>query len=121
MGHCVSVPSRNTQRRKKLNWVKKRCGKVSNSLVFNGGIKKRHSDAGTCVTDYCSVSEFVHMDFENGSTTTCRQALVSNSTFQLTQVEWQHTQYDAKNSMFLFSLYSTCHNLARNHMKNYTT
>ncbi|XP_028760041.1 uncharacterized protein LOC114747592 [Neltuma alba] len=97
MGHCVSVPSRNTRRRKKLHWIKKCSGKVSNAVVFNAGIKRRHSDAGTCVTDYCSVCEFVHVDLENGSTTTCRRSLVSNSTFQVTQLEWQHTQYDATN------------------------
>ncbi|KAK4279405.1 hypothetical protein QN277_011191 [Acacia crassicarpa] len=98
MGHCMSVASRNTRRRKKLHWIKKRSGKVSNSLlVFSGGAKNRHSDARTCVTDYCSVSEFVHMKFENGTTATCRRSVVSNSAFQLTQLEWQHAEYDATN------------------------
>ncbi|KAF7820506.1 hypothetical protein G2W53_025961 [Senna tora] len=96
MGCCAStLPSKTIRVKKKHHRLMKKCrGKVSNSVVIDGGsTRKRRSNAGTCVTDY-SVSEFVHMDFENGSTTTCRRSEVSNSTFCLTQLQWHHSQYD---------------------------
>ncbi|XP_056691726.1 uncharacterized protein [Spinacia oleracea] len=37
-----------------------------------------------------SVSEFVQIDFEKGGTTTCRRSEVSNKSFHLTQVHWNH-------------------------------
>jgi len=67
-------------------------------------ILKRSSSAGGHVTDY-SVSEFVHMDFENGATTTCRRSEVSNSVFHLTQLQWQLSQYDNETNCIFFSLH----------------
>ena len=46
------------------------------------------------MSDY-AVSEFVHVDFENGATTTHRRSKVSNSTFHLAQLQWNLSQYDA--------------------------
>ncbi|CAN6574735.1 unnamed protein product [Malus baccata var. baccata] len=92
MGGCVSTPSRTIKSRKKhLQRVNKRHGKITCSA--SDGTKKRNSDAGARITDY-SVSEFVLEDFENGATTTHRRSKVSNSTFQLTQMQW-HRQYDS--------------------------
>ncbi|XP_068303200.1 uncharacterized protein [Pyrus communis] len=99
MGGCVSTPSRTIKSRKKHRQrVSKRHGNITCSASDgtrkrNSGAKKRNSDAGARVTDY-SVSEFVHMDFENGATTTRRRSKVSSSTFQLTQMQWHH-QYDS--------------------------
>ncbi|KAK7340587.1 hypothetical protein VNO77_21294 [Canavalia gladiata] len=93
MGTCTSVPSKAIKAPKKLHRrIVKRRRKISNSLPIE--MIKRNSNAGGRVTDY-SVSEFVHMDFENGATTTCRRSQVSNSSFHLTQLQWQHSQYDA--------------------------
>ncbi|KAK7374544.1 hypothetical protein VNO80_07974 [Phaseolus coccineus] len=97
MGGCVSVPSnaikapRNLRRR-----ITRRRQKISSSIPIpmpDDIILNRSSSAGGRVTDY-SVSEFVHMDFENGATTTCRRSEVSNSVFHLTQLQWQLSQYD---------------------------
>ncbi|KAG7985296.1 hypothetical protein I3843_03G018000 [Carya illinoinensis] len=89
MGACVSTSSRSIPSQKKHQ----KChGKISNSIPKFS--KKRNSYAGNRVRDY-AVSKFVHMDFENGATTTCRRSEVSNSTFHLTQLQWHHSQYDA--------------------------
>ncbi|XP_061365996.1 uncharacterized protein LOC133309257 [Gastrolobium bilobum] len=93
MGSCMSVPSNAMKAPRKLHrHIIKRRQKISNSV--SNDTKKRISNAGARVTDY-SVSEFVHMDFENGATTTCRRSQVSNSAFYLTQLQWHHSQYDA--------------------------
>ncbi|XP_022990718.1 uncharacterized protein LOC111487522 [Cucurbita maxima] len=93
MGGCVSTPSKERRTRKKLHHQFGKYGrKISSSIPR--AIVKRKSNAGNRVTDY-AVSEFVHMDFENGATTTCRRSEVSNSTFHLTQLQWLHSQYDA--------------------------
>ncbi|XP_047154160.1 uncharacterized protein LOC124825562 isoform X2 [Vigna umbellata] len=97
MGGCVSVPSnaikgpRNLRRR-----ITRRRQKISSSMpipIPDDIILQRSGSAGGRVTDY-SVSEFVHMDFENGATTACRRSEVSNSVFHLTQLQWQLSQYD---------------------------
>lgn len=97
MGGCVSVPSnaikgpRNLRRR-----ITRRRQKISSSIsipIPDDIILKRSGSAGARMTDY-SVSEFVHMDFENGATTACRRSEVSNSVFHLTQLQWQLSQYD---------------------------
>lgn len=98
MGGCVSTatPSKKIKTRKKLQHQFGKYGrKISSSIPRV--IIRRKSNAGNRVTDY-AVSEFVHMDFDNGATTTCRRSEVSNSTFHLTQLQWLHSQYDA-NSM----------------------
>ncbi|XP_020219120.1 uncharacterized protein LOC109802249 [Cajanus cajan] len=93
MGGCISVHANAIKAPKKLRRrMTKRRPKISNS-VPNAIIVKRNSNAGARVADY-SVSEFVHMDFENGATTTCRRSQVSNSAFHLTQLEWHHSLYD---------------------------
>ncbi|KAK7394458.1 hypothetical protein VNO78_14986 [Psophocarpus tetragonolobus] len=93
MGGCVSVHSHAVKAPRKIRRrITKRRQRISNSLPND--IIKRNSNAGARVADY-SVSEFVHMDFQNGATTTCRRSEVSNSAFHLTQLQWQHSQYDA--------------------------
>ncbi|KAL2329925.1 hypothetical protein Fmac_017506 [Flemingia macrophylla] len=93
MGGCMSVHANPIKAPKKLRRrMTKRRPKITNS-VPNGIIVKRNSNAGARVADY-SVSEFVQMDFENGSTTTCRRSQVSNSAFHLTRLEWQRSLYD---------------------------
>ncbi|CAH9118693.1 unnamed protein product [Cuscuta epithymum] len=73
MGACVSTQSQMIGMRKK-RLFKRRRGKAAIRAAGDG------------VTDF-SVSEFVHT-----TTTTCRRSAVSNSTFHLTQRQWQHTQ-----------------------------
>ena len=100
MGSCVSVPSHAMKAPKKLHrTIIKRRRKISNPAL--NGTKKRISNAGARVTDY-SVSEFVHMDFESGATTTCRRSEVSNSAFHLTQLQWHHSQYDPDSNGIVF-------------------
>lgn len=89
----MSVPSKAMKAPRRLHRrIIKRRRKITTSIP-NNDVKKRISNAGARVTDY-SVSEVVHMDFENGATTTCRRSQVSNSAFHLTQLEWHHSQYD---------------------------
>ncbi|GLU11015.1 hypothetical protein SLE2022_277880 [Rubroshorea leprosula] len=93
MGGCVSTPLTPTKKRK----ARKRHallrlrfrGKISSSV--QGGTKKRNGDAR--VTDM--VSEYVHMDFENGATATCRRSEVANSGYHITQLQWHLSQVDA--------------------------
>ncbi|CAK9142368.1 unnamed protein product [Ilex paraguariensis] len=56
---------------------------------------ERLSDAENCAGDF-SVREFVHVDFQNGATTTCKRSEVANLTIQLTQLHWNCNQIDAK-------------------------
>ncbi|OWM64555.1 uncharacterized protein LOC116208300 isoform X2 [Punica granatum] len=92
MGACVSTPAKPTKVQKRYLRHRKRRGKISTSAPDK--IKKRSSNAGSRVTDF-AVSEFIHMDFEKGETTTCRRSEVSNSTFHLTQLQWHLSQFDA--------------------------
>lgn len=93
MGGCVSVPSHAIKAPKKLRRriVRRRRRKISSSAAND--INKLNNNGGMHVTDY-SVSEYVHMDFENGAKTKCRRSEVSNSAYHLTQLEWHHSQYD---------------------------
>lgn len=109
MGGCVSVPSTAIKAPRKLRRriIRRRRRKITNSAPND--IKKMHNNGGLQVTDY-SVSEFVHMDFENGATTKCRRSEVSNSAYHLTQLEWRHSQYDADaNCIIFFYLISFFH------------
>ncbi|PQP97675.1 uncharacterized protein Pyn_10671 [Prunus yedoensis var. nudiflora] len=99
MAGCMSTPSKTIKSRKKhCQRVIKRhrkatCSASDGTKKRNTSFKKINSDAGACVSDY-AVSEFVHVDFENGATTTHRRTKVSCSTFHLTQQQWHHSQYD---------------------------
>ncbi|XP_050380154.1 protein ENHANCED DISEASE RESISTANCE 2 [Argentina anserina] len=88
MGGCVSTPSKS--QKKSRRGIKRR-GKVN-------GTKKRNSDGGARVADY-SVSEYVHMGFENGATATCTRSKVSNSKFHLTELQWHHTPSNNANAI----------------------
>ncbi|XWS40919.1 hypothetical protein CRYUN_Cryun17cG0037500 [Craigia yunnanensis] len=91
MGSCVSTPAKRINTKRRPHRRSRKChGKVSGSIT--DGTKKRNSDAR--VTDI-AVSKYVHMDFENVATTTCRRSEVSNSTFHLTQLQWHLSQIDA--------------------------
>ncbi|CAL0317181.1 unnamed protein product [Lupinus luteus] len=88
MGGCMSVPTHPMNKPRKFHRrIIRRRRKILNPVL--DGSKKMISDAGACVTDY-SVSEFVHMKLEDGSTSE-----VTNSTFHVTQLEWHHSKYDA--------------------------
>uniref|UniRef100_A0A2P2LK62 Uncharacterized protein n=1 Tax=Rhizophora mucronata TaxID=61149 RepID=A0A2P2LK62_RHIMU len=89
MGGCVSMPPKKVRIHKKRHRIGKRRVKIANSAHE----KKRINDSRR-VTDF-AVSEFVHMDFENGATATCRRSGVSNSTFHLTQLQWHLNQGDS--------------------------
>ncbi|KAH9626167.1 hypothetical protein KSS87_017691 [Heliosperma pusillum] len=86
MGGCVSTShSRVAPHRKKYTRrARKGHGKIS-TPICDAPIK-RLSDAGSRI----SVSEFVQIDFEKGGTTTCRRSEVSNKSFHVTQVHWNH-------------------------------
>ncbi|KAI4320411.1 hypothetical protein MLD38_033896 [Melastoma candidum] len=93
MGGCVSTPHQNVKMKKRyVHRVHRRHGKIPSSGLAPR--KKGNGGAGARVTDY-SVSEIVRMDLNTGETTTCRRSEVSNSTFHLTQLQWQHSQYDS--------------------------
>lgn len=92
MGGCVSTANaRPRTHRKHLHKSSKRRGKISTSI--SDVPIKRFSDSG--IGDF-AVSEFVHLDFEKGAATTCRRSETSNKTFHLTQLQWNHSQIDAK-------------------------
>ncbi|KAL9225906.1 hypothetical protein vseg_001781 [Gypsophila vaccaria] len=83
MGGCVSTShSRVAPHRKKYT---RRSRKKLMTTIGDAPIK-RLSDAGSRI----SVSEFVQIDIEKGGTTTCRRSEVSNKSFHLTQVHWNH-------------------------------
>ncbi|KAL6291162.1 hypothetical protein ACE6H2_008672 [Prunus campanulata] len=99
MAGCMSTPSKTIKSRKKhCQRVIKRhrkatCSASDGTKKRNTSFKKINSDAGARVSDY-AVSEYVHVDFENGAKTTHRRTKVSYSTFHLTQQQWHHSQYD---------------------------
>ncbi|KAL6507356.1 hypothetical protein OROGR_023551 [Orobanche gracilis] len=84
MGACASSPYIATKPLKTVKVRRKRIGRSKKRHVNAGadGNRKRNSEAGR-MADF-AVSEFVHT-----TTTTCRRSAVSNSTFHLTQMQWQ--------------------------------
>lgn len=100
MGGCVSAHGgKNRVHRKYFRKHGKRRGKISASV--HDVPMKRRSDTG--LTDF-SVSEFMHLNFENGAATTCKRSEVTNKNYHVTQMQWNHSQIDA-NGTFLFSPY----------------
>ncbi|XP_021651226.2 uncharacterized protein LOC110643224 isoform X3 [Hevea brasiliensis] len=92
MGGCVSTANRRTRSyRKHLRKSAKRRRKISTSIP--DAPIKRFSDS--TIGDY-TLSEYVHLDFEKGAATTCRRSEASNKTFHHTQLQWNHSQIDAK-------------------------
>ena len=100
MGGCVSSQAKTIKSDKKSRRGIKRHGK-------RNGTKKRNSDGGARVADY-SVSEYVHMGFENGATATCTRSKVSNSKFHLTELQWHHTPSNANGLFSLVLLKLNC-------------
>ncbi|XP_022776809.1 uncharacterized protein LOC111318301 isoform X2 [Durio zibethinus] len=95
MGGCVSVYSEKAQskpHKRHFGRFRKHHGKIATSI--SDVCMKRMSDAGSHITDF-AVSEFVHLDFEKGASTTCKRSEMSNMTFHLTQLQWNHSQIDA--------------------------
>lgn len=88
MGGCVSTThSRVAPHRKKYTRRSRKCHTKLSTNLCDAPIKRKScSDAGSRI----SVSEFVQIDFEKGGTTTCRRSEVSNKSFHLTQVHWNH-------------------------------
>ncbi|KAF5945408.1 hypothetical protein HYC85_015636 [Camellia sinensis] len=93
MGGCASKPSRKIKTHKKYLKRYRRCGRKISTAVPIAPME-RLSDAGNSLEDF-AVSEFVRVDFEKGATTTCRRSEVSNLTFHLTQLQWNHSQIDS--------------------------
>lgn len=93
MGGCVSTHSKIIKSQQKhFHKSVNRCGKMSSSIPDVP--TKRLSDAGNRVRDF-AVSEYVHLNFEKGAATTCKRSEMSNKTFHLTQMQWNHSQIDA--------------------------
>ncbi|CAJ1931988.1 unnamed protein product [Sphenostylis stenocarpa] len=94
MGSCASNPNRkgngNGHKRRKHKSGKRR-GNIPTALPEMP--LKRVSNAGSLVGDF-NLSDFVHLDFENGASAPCRRSEVSNMKFHLTQLQY-HSQIDA--------------------------
>ncbi|GER37405.1 hypothetical protein STAS_13806, partial [Striga asiatica] len=79
MGACVSSPYIATRPSSKTIKVRrKRIGRSKKRHISDGN-RKGNSDVGRV-----AMTEYVHT-----TTTTCRRSAVSNSTFHLTQLQWQ--------------------------------
>ncbi|XP_065856139.1 uncharacterized protein [Euphorbia lathyris] len=90
MGICMSTPPNKAKTHKKrLRRFGKRRVQISTSLDRN---KKGNTDAGN-VADF-ALSQLAHMDFDKGKTSTSRRSGPLNSTYQLTQMQWQFSQVD---------------------------
>ncbi|XP_039069486.1 uncharacterized protein LOC120216038 [Hibiscus syriacus] len=96
MGGCISVHSEKAQSRlhkRRFGRFRKRHGKIA-SFIPDVSVK-RMSDAGSHMTEF-SVSEYVHLDFETDASTAfnCNRSEMSNMSFHLTQLQWNHSQID---------------------------
>lgn len=97
MGVCVSKPSETIRAQKKKVHRGRRKGRKSKKVatsIINSEI---------AAPTRRSVSEFVHLDFEKGAATTCKRSEVSNGTFHLTQLQWNHSQIDANGGKNTFT------------------
>lgn len=96
MGGCVSTNNERIRTtRKHMRKSSKSSGK-SSTCIADAPIQ-RLSDAG--ISDF-ALREFVRLDFEKGAATTCKRSEVSNKTFHLTQLQWNHSQIDANGMSF---------------------
>ncbi|KAL9246353.1 hypothetical protein vseg_019899 [Gypsophila vaccaria] len=86
MGGCVSTSNSRVAPHRSRYTRRLRKGHGRRGAIVCDTPIKRLSDAGSRV----SVSEFVQIDFDKGGTTTCRRSEVSNKSFHLTQVHWNH-------------------------------
>ncbi|KAH7570041.1 hypothetical protein ACOSQ2_018274 [Xanthoceras sorbifolium] len=104
MGGCVSTHNGiHRAHRKHLYKIGKFSGRTYSSVFGKSRGKitsavhdvpiERLSDAG--IRDF-AVSEYVHLNFEKGAATTCKRSEVSNKTFHVTQMQWNHSQIDGK-------------------------
>ena len=93
MGSCASNPTgKNSKSHKRKNHKSgKRRGNISTAVPDMP--LKRISNAG--VGEF-TLSDFVHLDFDKGASATCRRSEVSNKKFHLTQLQYSHSQIDAK-------------------------
>ncbi|GMJ04121.1 hypothetical protein like AT3G29180 [Hibiscus trionum] len=96
MGVCASTPAirivtRRRQRRRSSKSHRKQSGAPAD------GLKRRNSNAR--VTDI-AVSGYVHMDLEKGAAATLTRIRpeVSNSTYQIAQLQWHRSQFDARSN-----------------------
>lgn len=78
------------------------CTSKSNSRVkppkYLRRYRKGHSKVSTSIP-----GKFVHLNFDNGATTTHRISEVSNKAIHLTQLQWNQSQIGA-NGTFFFAL-----------------
>ncbi|KAK9707210.1 hypothetical protein RND81_07G180100 [Saponaria officinalis] len=84
MGGCVSTAQSRVAPHRSKKYTRRSRKKLT-TAICDAPIK-RLSDVGSRI----SVSEFVQIDFDKGGTTTCRRSEVSNKSFHLTQVHWNH-------------------------------
>lgn len=99
MGGCYSRPSTRVESQRKHPRHSIKLRRKASKLIPPHGAIKQNNQVGTGVNDI-AVSEFVHMDFGKGETTTCHTSEVANSAFHLTQLQWHHSQLDAKGQFF---------------------
>lgn len=98
MGGCASKSDRKSRSRRR---DRNKHGKKIPTAVSDIPLK-RLSNAGSHVGDF-SLGDLVHLDFDKGSSATCRRSEVSNMTFHLTQLQCHsHSQIDG-NGTFSFS------------------
>ncbi|KAJ7943404.1 Protein ENHANCED DISEASE RESISTANCE 2 [Quillaja saponaria] len=94
MGSCTSKPYRSPKKTHRKTFHRSRKCHENISMSLPDVPLKRLSDAGNRVRDF-PLGEFVHLDFEKGAATTHKRSEVSNMTFHLTQVQWNHSQVEA--------------------------